>query len=56
MKSGVLPAEQGRALAKVLKVRLLADYTSETPLLDEAGETVALAEAFVAAVRARFSD
>lgn len=46
--------EQGRALARVLKARLLADYTADTLGIDEAQETIALAAAFVAAVRSRF--
>ncbi len=54
VKSGKIAREQGRALARVLKTRLLADYSADSPDIDEAKETVALAEAFLVAVRARF--
>ena len=54
VKSGKIAPEQGRALARVLKTRLLADYSADSPDIDEAKETVALAEAFLAAVRAWF--
>ena len=55
VKSGKIAPEQGRALARVLKTRLLADYSADSPDIDEATETVALAEAFLAAVGARFT-
>jgi uncharacterized protein (UPF0332 family) len=54
VKAGEIAPEHGRALAHVLKTRLLADYTADTPGIDEARETIALAQAFLAAVRARF--
>ncbi len=54
VKSGKMAPEQGRALARVLKARLLADYTADTLGIDEAQETIAPAAAFVAAVRSRF--
>lgn len=55
VKSGKIAPEQGRALARVLKTRLLADYSADSPDIDEATETVALAEAFLATVGARFT-
>jgi len=54
VKSGAMAPEHGRALAHVLKTRLLADYTADAPNIDDARETVALAETFVAAVKEKF--
>lgn len=52
VKTGRLDPEQGLALARALKTRLLANYTMETPDAGEAGETIALAEDFLKAVMA----
>lgn len=47
VKPGVIDAEQGRALANVQKIRLLADYTDEPPSVQDAADALARAEAFV---------
>jgi uncharacterized protein (UPF0332 family) len=52
VKTGKMTPAHGRALARALKTRLLADYTSEIVPIDEAGETIALAEQFVRDVTA----
>ena len=54
VKTGMVSAEHGRALAQVQKTRLLADYTADPPAALDAQEAVALAEAFLAAVGSRF--
>ncbi len=55
VKTGMVSAEHGRALAHVQKTRLLADYTADPPAALDAREAIALAEAFIAAVRARIN-
>ncbi len=50
VKPGVMDAEQGRALANVQKIRLLADYTDEPPSVQDAADALARAEAFVQAI------
>lgn len=50
VKTGILDAEQGRALANVRKTRLLADYTDEPPSRDDAADAVERASAFVEVV------
>ena len=50
VKTGIIGAEQGRALANVQKTRLLADYTDEPPTMIDAAAALARAEAFVQAV------
>ena len=54
VKTGMVNAEYGRALGHVHKTRLLADYTADPPAEADAKETIALAEAFVAAMQAKF--
>ena len=54
VKTGRIDAEQGRALGRVQKVRLLADYTADPPPEDDARQAVAQAEAFVTAIAAAF--
>ncbi len=51
VKTGMVSAEYGRALSHVQKTRLLADYTADPPADSDAREAIALAEAFVAAMR-----
>ena len=55
VKTGVLDAAHGRALGHVQKTRVLADYTADAPDEADAKEAVAQAEAFVAAIKAKFS-
>jgi hypothetical protein len=45
----------GRAFNKVEDIRLLADYSAESPPLAEAKWVVEQAEAFVAAIKETFS-
>ncbi len=52
--SAQIDAAFGRAFNKVHDMRLLADYSSELPPLDQARWAVEQAEAFVAAIRAKF--
>jgi uncharacterized protein (UPF0332 family) len=52
--SGLIGPAHGRALNKVHDMRMLADYSAEPPPLDEARVAVEQAEAFVAAIRAKF--
>ena len=54
VKTGRIDAEQGRALGRVQKVRLLADYTADPPPEDDARYAVAQAGAFVDAIEAAF--
>ena len=49
--SGRIDATFGRAFNKVRDMRQLADYSDESPPLDETRSAVAQAEAFVAAIR-----
>ena len=51
VKTGMVGVEQGRALSHVQKTRLLADYTADPPADHDAKEAIALAEAFVEAMR-----
>ncbi len=51
VKTGMASGEHGRALGHVQKTRLLADYTADPPADSDAKEAIALAEAFVAAMR-----
>jgi uncharacterized protein (UPF0332 family) len=51
VKTGKVAAEHGRALGRVEKIRLLADYTADPPVEADAEESIALAEAFIAAMR-----
>ncbi len=55
VKTGMIGAEHGRALARVQKTRLLADYTADPPAAVDAQEAITLADAFLATVRARFN-
>jgi uncharacterized protein (UPF0332 family) len=52
---GQIDAAHGRAFNKAQEMRLLADYSAEPPSADEAQGVVEKAEAFVAAIRARFA-
>jgi uncharacterized protein (UPF0332 family) len=54
VKSGKLAPRHGRALARVLKARLMADYSAGTPEIADANEIVILAESFLTEIRARF--
>jgi uncharacterized protein (UPF0332 family) len=51
---GHIEASFGRALNRVQDIRLLADYDSQSPSRDDARWAVDQAEAFVAAIKARF--
>lgn len=51
VKTGMVSVEQGRALGRVQKTRLLADDTTEPPAVPDAQEAIALAEVFVEAMR-----
>ncbi|MGO9005953.1 MAG: HEPN domain-containing protein [Beijerinckiaceae bacterium] len=44
----------GRSINEVQRLRQVADYTGDSPSLDDTREAVAEAETFVAAIRARF--
>ena len=52
--AGRLADTHGEALNKVQRIRELADYSGDPVSLTDAASAVELAEAFVAAVRARF--
>jgi uncharacterized protein (UPF0332 family) len=54
VKAGHLSPELGRALNEVERIRRLADYTGEDIGYEKANWTVEQAEAFVAAMRAKF--
>jgi uncharacterized protein (UPF0332 family) len=43
------------ALNKVLNLRLLADYEGDSVTIDKAAQAVELAEAFVVAIKEKFS-
>lgn len=55
VQSGQVDAELGRAFNRVEDIRLLADYSSESPPVVEAEWCVDRAETFIAAIKARFS-
>jgi uncharacterized protein (UPF0332 family) len=55
VQSGQLAADLGRAFNKVEDIRLLADYSAESPPPVEAEWCVERAEVFVAAIKAKFS-
>jgi uncharacterized protein (UPF0332 family) len=55
VQGGQMDARLGRAFNKVEDIRRLADYSSESPPLDEARWVVEQAEAFVAAIKEKFS-
>ena len=50
VKTGILPADLGRALNRVERIRLLADYTGEAIDQDRATWAVDQAAAFVQAI------
>ena len=50
VKTGILGAEHGRALANVQKARLLADYTADPPSIADAADALSRAEIFVGVV------
>ncbi len=52
---GQIDATHGRAFNKVQEMRLVSDYSAEPPSPDNAQGAVEKAEAFVAAIRARFA-
>jgi len=55
VQSGQMEVSLGRALNKAEDIRLLADYSPESPPLVEARLMVEQAEAFVAAIKNKFS-
>jgi uncharacterized protein (UPF0332 family) len=55
VQGGQMDARLGRAFNKVEDIRRQADYSSESPPLDEARWVVGQAEAFVAAIKEKFS-
>jgi uncharacterized protein (UPF0332 family) len=54
VQAGLIDAEHGRAFNQVQRLRQLADYTGEPVSLDDATRALEQAEAFVAAVKAKF--
>jgi uncharacterized protein (UPF0332 family) len=52
---GLIDAALGRAFNRVQDIRLLADYDSEPPSLDDAEWAVEQAEAFVVTIKAKFN-
>lgn len=55
VKTGILPADLGRALNRVERIRLLADYTGEDIARDRATWAVEQATAFVQAITQHIS-
>jgi uncharacterized protein (UPF0332 family) len=55
VKTDILPAELGKALNQVERVRLLADYTGEEVDIEKTRWAVGQAEVFLAAVKSRFA-
>lgn len=53
--SGHIDAHFGRAFNRAHDIRLLADYNAEAPSIEEAKWLVDQAEAFVAAIKEKFS-
>ena len=53
--SGHIDAHFGRAFNRAHDIRLLADYNAEPPSIEEAKWLVDQAEAFVAAIKEKFS-
>jgi uncharacterized protein (UPF0332 family) len=56
VKAGRLPAELGRSLNRAHEVRLLADYSGDPVDIQQAGEMVRGATAFILAVTALLDD
>lgn len=51
VKPGIFPAEYGRSLNRVERLRLVGDYTGETVNAEQAAWAIAEAEAFLLAVQ-----
>jgi uncharacterized protein (UPF0332 family) len=56
VKLGIMPNEFGKLLNQVERLRLIADYTSDTIEKDQAQWVVTQAEAFVAAINTKFTE
>ncbi len=55
IQSGQLPAELGRSLNRVERVRLLADYTGEATDAQTTGQAIDEAARFIEIIRSRFN-
>ena len=55
VQPGILPADLGRALNRIERARLLADYTGEETDADTARQAVDEAARFIHAIRTRFN-
>jgi uncharacterized protein (UPF0332 family) len=54
VQSGLIDAQHGRALNRVHHLRQLADYLGDPVTIEDAAESFAHAQAFIAAVKAKF--
>jgi uncharacterized protein (UPF0332 family) len=55
VQAGLVDVEHGRSFNQVQRLRQLADYTGDPVSVDDAAWALDQAEAFVAAVKAKFS-
>jgi uncharacterized protein (UPF0332 family) len=55
VQSGLIDVDHGRSFNQVHHLRQLADYTGDPVSVDDATWAVGQAEAFVAAIKAKFS-